>query len=136
MDIRSIKTVRAIQFEQAPKVRILVVDDDLDTVHSMALLLRTLGHEVQFAINGLAAIDVARSFRPDVVLMDINLPDFQGDHLARQLKYEPGLERARLVAVSGRTDDQTRQRALDAGCAEFLPKPLTVERLEPVLSRK
>jgi CheY-like chemotaxis protein len=136
MDIRSLKTVRAIQFDQAPKVRILVVDDDLDTDHSMALLLRTMGHEVQFAINGFAAIDVARNFRPDVVLMDINLPDFKGDHLARQLKYEPGLEKARLVAVSGQSDDETRKRALAAGCAEFLPKPLTVDRLEPLLSRK
>jgi CheY-like chemotaxis protein len=92
-----------------PKARVLVVDDDLDTVHSMAMLIKMMGHEVQFAINGFAGIDIARSFRPDVILLDINLPDFKGDHLAKQLKYEPGLERTYIVAVSGRSDDQMRQ---------------------------
>ena len=54
----------------------LVVDDDLDAVHSMVMLLKSMGHEVQFAINGFAAIEVARKFRPDLTLLDIGLPDF------------------------------------------------------------
>jgi CheY-like chemotaxis protein len=117
-----------------PKARVLVVDDDLDTVHSMAMLIKMMGHEVQFAINGFAGLDIARTFRPDVILLDINLPDFKGDHFARQLKYEPGLERTCIVAVTGQSDEQARQRALDAGCAAFYVKPLTVERLEFLLN--
>jgi CheY-like chemotaxis protein len=58
----------------------------------MAMLLRVMGHDVQFAINGFAAIDVARTFHPEVILLDIGLPDFRGDETARQLKFEPGLE--------------------------------------------
>ena len=67
-----------------PKLRVLVVDDNLDTVHSMAMLVKMMGHEVQFAINGFAALEVAREFRPDVVLLDIGLPDFSGCEIARR----------------------------------------------------
>jgi len=118
-----------------PKARVLVVDDDLDTVHSMALLIKAFGHEVDFAINGFAAIDAARRFRPDVILVDINLPDFKGDKLARQLKFEPGLERARIVALSGQADDATRARALESGCAAFYVKPLAPQALEQLISK-
>ena len=65
--------------------RVLVVEDHLDTVHSMAVMLKSMGHQVQFAINGFAAIDIARSFRPDYILLDIGLPDFKGDEIARQI---------------------------------------------------
>jgi len=75
----------------AKRRRVLVVEDNLDSVHSMTMLIRMMGHEVEFAINGFAAIDVARKYRPDIVILDLGLPDFKGDHLATQLKYEPGL---------------------------------------------
>ena len=116
--------------EATPKPRVLVVDDNLDAVHSMALLLKALGHDVQFAINGLAAIDVARSFRPELILLDLGLPDIAGDQLARQLRFEPGLERMRIIAVTGRSDDAARQRAEAAGCEAVLVKPIEPAVLE------
>jgi CheY-like chemotaxis protein len=120
-----------------PKRRVLVVDDDLDTVHSMAMLIKMMGHECQFAINGFAAIDVARKFRPEVILLDIGLPDFKGDEIANQLKFEPGLEGTRIIAVSGLPDDEAlRQRTLEAGCQEFYKKPLDPATLEQLLSRQ
>ena len=119
----------------APKRRVLVVDDNLDVVHSMAMLLKLLGHEVQFAINGFAALDVARKFRPQVILLDIGLPDVKGDAIARQLRWEPGLEGCRIIAVSGRSDHEMRQRALDAGCEQFCTKPIDVEMLEALLGK-
>lgn len=133
---RGLGTVRSItpQPHTQPKARVLVVDDDLDTVHSLALLLKGYGHEVEFAINGLAAIDAARRFRPDVILMDINLPDIKGHRLARQLKFEPGLEQVRVIAVSGKADDETKAQALEAGCAEFHVKPIEAESLERLLA--
>src|SRR5688500_17134310 len=73
-----------------PRRRVLVVDDDLDSVHSIALLLKMMGHEFEFEINAFAALDVARRLRPDVLLLDINLPDFAGYDIPRQLKWEPG----------------------------------------------
>src|SRR5688500_2691201 len=63
---------------RAARRRVLVVDDDLDFVHSMAMLLRAKGHEVSFAINATVALSVARSFRPDTVLLDIKLPNGDG----------------------------------------------------------
>ena len=115
--------------------RVLVVDDNLDAVHSMAVLLKSMGHEVQFAINGFAAIDVARSFRPDLILLDIALPDFKGYEIARQLKWEPGLERTRIVAISGLPQDEVRERSLDAGCEEYFAKPISPSALEELLAK-
>src|ERR687895_1027230 len=110
---------------QNPKRRVLVVEDDLDSVHTMAQLIKMMGHEVQFAINGFAAIDIARSFRPEVIILDIGLPDFKGDQIARQLKYEPGLENTRVIAMTGLPLDTVKPRALDAGCEAVHVKPLS-----------
>jgi CheY-like chemotaxis protein len=87
-----------------------------------------MSHEVQFAINGFATIDIARTFRPDVILLDIGLPDFKGYEIARQLKREPGLGKTRIIAMSGLPVDEVRQRALDAGCEDFFVKPLAPQR--------
>jgi CheY-like chemotaxis protein len=95
----------------APERAVLVVEDDLDSVHSMALLIKMMGHEVQFAINGMAALDIARTFRPDIVILDIGLPDFEGDHIARQLSASsPGLENTQLIAISGLPEEHLESR--------------------------
>jgi CheY-like chemotaxis protein len=117
------------------KRRVLVVEDDLDSVHSMALLIKMMGHEVQFAINGMAAIDIARTFRPDIIILDIGLPDFKGDHIARQLRYEPGLENTQFIAISGLPEEHLESRALQAGCEVFYRKPIEPSVLEALLAR-
>jgi CheY-like chemotaxis protein len=126
-------TVRNLRPDPAPRRRVLVVEDNLDSVHSMALLLKSMGHEVQFAINGFAALEVARRFRPEVILLDIGLPDFDGDAIARQLKWEPGLEKTRIIAITGRPEHEMRERALEAGCADFVLKPIDPKVLENLL---
>jgi len=128
-------TLHRLKQTPSPSKRILVVEDDLDSVHSMALLIKMMGHEVQFAINGIAALDVARSFRPDIVILDIGLPDFEGDQIARQLRYEPGLEHTQLIAISGLPEEHLESRALKAGCEEFYRKPIEPAVLEALLSR-
>ena len=129
-------TVHDLKPNLNAKRRVLVVDDDLDTVHSMAIIIRTMGHEVQFAINGFAAIDIARKFRPNVILLDLGLPDFKGDQIANQLKWEPGLDKVRIIAISGRSGDKDRERALAAGCDEFYVKPLDPAALEDLLAKE
>jgi CheY-like chemotaxis protein len=128
-------TLHRLKQTPTPRKRILVVEDDLDSVHSMAMLIKMMGHEVQFAINGFAALDVARSFRPDIVILDIGLPDFEGDQIARQLRYEPGLEHTHLIAISGLPEEHLESRALKAGCEEFYRKPIEPAVLEALLSR-
>lgn len=110
-------TVRQLRPDPAPRRRVLVVEDNLDSVHALAMLLKHLGHEVQFAINGFAALEVARKFRPEVILLDIGLPDVDGDTIVRQLKWEPGLEKTRIVPMEG---VDVFEKPLDAGELETL----------------
>jgi CheY-like chemotaxis protein len=128
-------TVVGLKPNPQTKRRVLVVDDNLDSVHSMAMLLRMMGHEVEFAINGFAAIDVARTFRPDIVLLDIGLPDFKGDNVARQLRWEPGLDKTRFIAITGLPTADVRRQALDAGCEAVYAKPLDPALLEELLAK-
>lgn len=134
-DARGKSKVVNLRAQPGASRRVLVVEDHLETVHSMAVMLKAMGHEVQFAINGFAAIDIARSFRPDFILLDLGLPDFKGDEIARQIKWEPGLEKTKIIAITGRSDEESRQRAKDAGCEEFFVKPLSPVALEELLAK-
>ncbi len=114
--------------------RILVVDDNFDVARQFYVALRGAGHEAEFAVNGYAAIEAARRLRPDVVLLDIGLPDFDGLQLARVLRGVPGLERARIFAISGRGKAEDRWRALQAGCEDFMLKPVDPEQIERLIA--
>src|SRR5688572_24280416 len=105
----------------ASPLRILVVDDHLDGVHALVRLLETQGHSVTFAINGFAALEAAREFKPNVVILDMRLPDMGGLDVARQLKFEPGLEGVRIIAFSG--SPEQRQKAAEHGISDFVLKP-------------
>src|SRR5688572_20407534 len=126
-------TVHSLKPAQQNKRRVLIVEDNLDAVHSMAMLIRMMGHEVQFAINGFAALDAARRFRPEVILLDIGLPDFKGYNIARQLKWEPGLERTRIIAITGHPMNEVRQKAIEAGCEQVFAKPMDPTLIEKLL---
>ena len=80
---------------------VLVVDDHPDAVESMASVLQLQGHEVRVAQNGLAAIEMAHTFRPSVVLLDIGLPDMDGYAIARRLRSTPETHDCVLVALTG-----------------------------------
>jgi CheY-like chemotaxis protein len=128
--------VVSLKPDAQPRRRVLVVEDNLDSVHSMAVLIKMMGHEVQFAINGFAAIAVARTFRPEIILLDIGLPDFKGHIIAQQLKWDPGLQKVRIIALTGLPNgDELQQLALEAGCDEFYRKPLDPVKLEELLAQ-
>ena len=117
-------------------MRVLVVDDNMDTAESMALLVVGLGHEVKFAVSGRVALQVARAFRPNVVFLDLGLPDVDGCELASQLRVETESPRMRIIAVtgSGRLDD--RERALRSGCDDYVMKPLDAKFLTSLLGNR
>lgn len=119
-----------------PEMRVLVVDDNMDTAESMALLVRGLGHDVDFAISGRVALQVARAFRPNIVFLDLGLPDVDGCELASQLRGEAQSSGTRIIAVtgSGRLDD--RERALRSGCDDYVVKPLDVKFLTSLLGNR
>src|SRR5688572_2796920 len=129
---RHMATVHSLKPSPETRRKVLVVEDNLDSVHTMAMLIKSMGHEVQFASNGFAAIALARDFKPDVVLLDIGLPDFKGDRIAEQSRYEPGLENVRIIAITGLPLADVERRALNAGCEQVFVKPMdpaTVEKL-------
>src|SRR5262245_29549453 len=95
--------------------RILVVDDNVDSADSMAVLLRLNGHEVQIAHDGLTALEEARAFQPEVVFLDLNLPEMDGYEVARRLRLEPELRGMTLVAMTGYGQDEDRRRTQVAG---------------------
>ena len=100
----------------------------------MAVLLKVMGHDVEFAINGFAALDIARRFRPEFVLLDVSLPHLSGDKIARQLKYEPGLEKTRMIAITGLPLDLVSRLVLEAGCEAVYAKPIAPAVLEELLA--
>jgi CheY-like chemotaxis protein len=114
-----------------PKVhRIVIVEDNLDQVHSLAMLLKEMGHSVDFAINGYVAYDVIRRFRPDVVLCDLGLPGVSGYEVAAQVKKDPELTAVRLIAFTGYGDPKYAERALQAGFESVHVKPVQPKVLE------
>jgi two-component system CheB/CheR fusion protein len=103
--------------------RVLVVDDNEDAAESLAILLRIEGHEVRTAHDGLAALDVARAFQPEVILLDIGLPRVSGYEVARRFRAEEGVTKALLIAVSGYGQAEDRRQSREAGFDAHLTKP-------------
>jgi CheY-like chemotaxis protein len=116
----------------APKLRVLVVEDNRDTAKVEELLLRKYGHEVAVAHDGLAAIHVANNFQPHVALIDIGLPSLNGYEVASRLRQQ-GFEQQLLVAVSGYGQSEDRQRSRDAGFDHHLVKPVNQQELLRIL---
>ena len=106
-------------------LRILVVDDNHDAAHSLALLLTMNGHETHTEHDGLAAVAAVATFRPDVILMDIGLPGLNGYDAARRIRAEhSGPHRPVLVAVTGWGQTEDRQRSKEAGFDAHVVKPM------------
>lgn len=114
----------------ALKLRILIVDDNADAAVSLSRLIALLGHEVNVARDGSSALFIARSTRPDVVLLDIGLPGSDGFQVAEALRREPGLASVRIIAVTGRGAEEDRERSQEAGIDHYLLKPVDVGFLE------
>jgi CheY-like chemotaxis protein len=114
--------------------RILVVDDNADGADSLAVLLRSEGHEVRTALDGSAALALCEQFLPDVVLLDIGLPQMDGYEVARRIRTLPGLESVNLVALSGYGQQEDRLRGTEAGFDHYLVKPAGTEALRELIS--
>jgi CheY-like chemotaxis protein/two-component sensor histidine kinase len=116
------------------RLRILIVDDNVDAADSLAMLLRMTGHELQLAHNGPAAVEVAREFRPEVALLDIGLPGLNGCEVAIRLRADPNTRDCLLIAVSGYGQEEDRQRSFESGFNLHLTKPVDFAVLEKALA--
>lgn len=122
-------------FDLGKSRRVLIVEDDLDSVHSLVFLLRDLGHRAEYAINGYAALSVARTFKPEIVLVDLGLPGMDGFEFCARLRMEPGLESVRLIAVTAYGQEAYRQRASKVGFQAYFVKPVNPTQLIDLLSQ-
>ena len=105
--------------------RILVADDNSDAVEALALQLRLAGHDVRSANDGLEALEVAETFAPQVVLLDLGMPRMDGYETAREIRRKWWGKSATLVALTGWGGQQDRQKTSDAGFDAHLVKPVT-----------
>jgi PAS domain S-box-containing protein len=115
------------------KRRVLVVDDNADALESLSRLVKLMGNEVRSAHDGLEAIEVARTFQPDVVLMDLGMPRLNGFEAARRIRQEPWGRGLALVATTGWGQDGDRRRTAEAGFDCHLVKPIEIASLREVL---
>jgi PAS domain S-box-containing protein len=114
--------------------RILVVDDNRDTARLLAMLLKTTGNETLAAYDGFEAVEVAATFRPDVILMDIGMPKLNGYEAARKIREQPWGKDIVLIALTGWDQEADRQKSSDAGFNGHLVKPAEHEDIMKLLA--
>src|SRR5690606_18619987 len=124
----------AAQPSAVERARVLLVEDNPDVAESMALLLELLGHQVRVVDDGLAALDSARAWRPEVVLIDIGLPGIDGYEVARRMRADEGIPHALLVALTGYGRSEDKARALAAGFDHHITKPVEFDALSALVS--
>ena len=115
-------------------LRILLVDDNVDTAASLSFLCQAWGHEVRLAYDGPSAIEAAHAFRPDAILLDIGLPRLDGFEVAERLRALPQFAQTFLIAATGYSHDKDRRRAREVGIDLYLVKPYDPWQLEAVFA--
>jgi CheY-like chemotaxis protein len=113
---------------------IMIVDDNVDAATTLAMFLEQLGHRVIVEHGSLVALERARTELPDVYLLDIGLPEMDGNQLARQLRAQNATAAATLIAVTGYGQERDRSNSMAAGFDEHLVKPLDIVRLQALLT--
>lgn len=116
-------------------LRVLVTDDCRDSAESLALLIELWGHQARVACDGADALESARTYQPDVVLLDIEMPRMSGYEVARRLRQQTGTADAILVALSGHGSENDQGLSAQAGIQFHLVKPFDPEQLRQLLGR-
>jgi len=117
-------------------LRVLVIEDCADTAESLAWLLGMWGHQVCVAHHGAGGLTMARAFHPQVVLLDVGLPDMSGLEVARQLHAENSAGQMRVVATSGFPPDYFGEELARAGIDQYLAKPYAAAALARLLTAR
>lgn len=116
--------------------RVLVVDDDHDVADSLAMFLETFGAEVRVAYDGIEGLDALACFRPELVFLDLGMPQMDGYETARRIRASPEGRDVLLVALSGWGEGQVSDLARDAGFDRQLTKPASFEALQELLASR
>ena len=120
---------------EKPSAIVLIVDDSDDLRELMVFQLKNLGYQTAEAANGIEAIEVAKKMAPSLILMDINMPLLDGLMATRAIREYRQLSGTPIVAFSAYVDSRNRERALAAGCNDYLNKTDCVDQLKSILGR-
>jgi signal transduction histidine kinase/ActR/RegA family two-component response regulator len=123
------------QLAAFPPLRLMVVDDNRDAADSLTMLLRFLGADVETVHDGPTALKTIRTHLPNVVLLDIGMPEMDGYDVARQIRQYPEFEHVTLIALTGWGQDDDRRRSREAGFDYHLVKPIELSALQELLAR-
>lgn len=115
--------------------RILIVDDNATNLKLVAYLMRANGYEVDTALDAESALEALRAHRPDVILMDIQLPGIDGLELTRRLKADSGTREIVIIAVTAYAMKGDQDKALAAGCDDYITKPIDTRALPDTIAR-
>ena len=121
--------------DDAKPLRILVVEDNPDGRETLAMMLGLRGHEVHQADTGPKGVECAKQLHPDVAIVDIGLPGYDGYEVARRVRSDASASDIRLVALTGYGQEEDRRHALDAGFDHFLVKPADLDALNKILAK-
>jgi signal transduction histidine kinase/DNA-binding response OmpR family regulator len=133
IDLPEVLPEEVEQLQTTPR-RVLIVDDNVDAADSLAMLLSAEGHETAVVYRGRDALDRVPAFRPDIVLLDIGLPEMDGYEVARRLRERSDMKGVRLVALTGYGQADDRQRGQAAGFEDYLVKPVELSALARALA--
>ena len=114
--------------------RVLIIDDNADAVQTTQMLLELQGHNVQCTLDGPSGLKVARTFKPEVVLLDIGLPEMDGYDVAQRLREMPETRSVLLIALTGYGQTEDFSKTKEAGFDHHIVKPADVEQLQQILS--
>ena len=120
--------------ETEKTLRVLVVDDDRDAADTLGLLVEELGNQVHVTYGGTSALDVATVFRPDLMLIDLAMPDMDGCHLVTSFRQIPAFAQTKIVAITGHADQGHKTLAMKAGFDKVLFKPVDLTEIRTVLT--
>jgi PAS domain S-box-containing protein len=136
----SIEQIQVISTRESPvpgsirALRVLIVDDNRDAADSLNLLLASMGQCVYVAYDGQSAISAAKAFKPEIVLLDIGMPQMSGYEVARALRADASASKSALVAVTGWGQEADKERAKDAGFTYHFVKPISEDALRMILT--
>ncbi|HEX6270302.1 MAG TPA: response regulator [Anaerolineales bacterium] len=116
------------------KGRILIVEDNMDNYELVRFVLERAGYDVFLAVNGRDGVDAARLQKPDLILMDLGMPEMDGWTASQKLKSDEATKSIPLYALTAHTLPHDRQRAMEAGCDGFVTKPIHVQSFLEIIN--
>ena len=118
-----------------PRMRVLVVDDNRDAADSMRMLLDASGQDARAVYDGVSALEIAESFRPEVILLDIGMPSMDGYHVVRELRARGFVPPPVIAALTGWGQDSDKKKAQEAGFDHHFTKPVSADELMAFLEK-